>query len=79
MQHRQDRVGFGEPFQHGVTQHQVVGLGELSKQLLPGCLNEGRGLPGVGEALASAFKHRSGGLGERDLMTALSQPQRHVP
>ena len=78
MQHRQDRVGFGQPFQHGVAQHQVVGFGELAEQILPRRLNERRCLPGVGKALAGAFEHRLGGLGQRDLMTTLGQPQRHV-
>ncbi|MNF93030.1 hypothetical protein D3C84_756900 [compost metagenome] len=78
MQHRQDGVGFGQPFQHGVAQHQVVGFGELPEQLLPGCLNERGALPCFGKTLAGAFEHRLGRLGEGHLMAALCQPQRHV-
>ncbi len=78
MQHRQDRVGFGQPFQHGVADHQIVRFGELTEQFLPRRLNECRGLPGFGETLAGAFEHRLGRLGEGHVMPAFGQPQRHV-
>ncbi|MNS55299.1 hypothetical protein D3C72_881280 [compost metagenome] len=78
MQHRQDRVRLGEPFEHGVANHQIVRFSELPEQFLPRRLDECCGLPGVGEALARAVEHRCGGLGEGYVMAALGQPQRHV-
>ncbi|MCY1390368.1 hypothetical protein D9M71_51870 [compost metagenome] len=77
-QHREDRLGFGQPFQHGVAQHQVVGLVELAEQFLPRRLDEGRLLAGLGELPAGAREHGFGGFGEGHLMAAPGQPQRHV-
>ena len=78
VQHRQDGVRLGQPFQHCVTQHQVVGLGELTEQVLPGRLDKGGRDAGFGEALAGAFQHRRGRLGQGHLVAALGQPQAHV-
>ncbi|VVN42218.1 hypothetical protein PS634_05491 [Pseudomonas fluorescens] len=78
MQHRQDGVRLGQPLQHSVTNHQIVSIGQQFGQRLPGCLDEGRRLSGLGEALTSAFEHRFGRFGQCHLMTALGQPQRHV-
>ncbi|MNP34482.1 hypothetical protein D3C76_1277710 [compost metagenome] len=78
MQNWQDGVGLGQPFQHGMAQHQVVGLGQLSQQLLPGRLDECCLLTGFVETLAGAFEHGLGRLGQGHLMTAFGQPQRHM-
>ncbi len=78
MKHRQDAFGFGQPFEHRVAQHQVVGLGELAKQVLPGRLDERRLLAGLGEARTGTVEHRRGGLGEGQLVATLGQPQGHV-
>jgi len=74
VQHRQDRMGFGQPFEHGVAEHQVIGFGELAEEVLPGRLDKGRVLSGLGKSLARALEHRFGGFGEGHLMTALGQP-----
>ncbi|MCY1369746.1 hypothetical protein D9M69_568000 [compost metagenome] len=78
VQHGEDGVGLGQPFQHRVAEHQVVGFGELAEQFLPGRLDEGGRLAGFGEALAGAFEHGFGGFGEGHLAAALGQPERHV-
>ncbi|MNP10416.1 hypothetical protein D3C76_1025630 [compost metagenome] len=77
-QHRQDRLGFGQPFQHCMAEHQVVRLVELAEQFLPRRLDESGVAPGLSEALAGAFEHRFGGLGEGHLMAAPGQPEGHV-
>lgn len=71
-------MGFGQPLEHGVAEHQVVGLGELAEQFLPGRLDEFGGLPGFGEALAGAVEHGLRWLGEGYAVAASGQPERHV-
>ena len=71
-------MGFCEPFQHGVTDHQIIRFGQLAEQLLPGGLNEGRALPCIGKALACAVEHGFGRFGQRYLMPVFGQPQRHM-
>ncbi|MCY1389925.1 hypothetical protein D9M71_47350 [compost metagenome] len=78
MQHRQNGVRVGQPFQHGVAQHQVIGLGEPAEQLLPGGLDEGGAAASLGKALAGAFEHGLGGFGEGHLVAAFGQPEGHV-
>ncbi|MNH04549.1 hypothetical protein D3C79_638470 [compost metagenome] len=78
MQDRQNGLRLSQPFQYRMAQHQVVGFCQLPEQVLPGRLDERCRLPCLGKARAGAFKHRCGGLGEGDMVTALSQPQGHM-
>ncbi|MNP60394.1 hypothetical protein D3C76_1554740 [compost metagenome] len=78
MQHRQDALGFGQPFEHGVAEHQVVALGQLTEQVLPGRLDEGRGLAGFGKARPGAVEHGRRRFGQGQLVATLGQPQGHV-
>ncbi|MNJ68814.1 hypothetical protein D3C77_650960 [compost metagenome] len=50
----------------------------MPEQRLPRHLDECCLLAGFGKAHAGAFKHRCGGLGQGDVMTAFSQPQGHM-
>ncbi|MNP74915.1 hypothetical protein D3C76_1718690 [compost metagenome] len=58
-----------------MTEHQIVGFGELPEQVLPRRLNERCRLPSLCEALAGTFEHGFGRFGQRDLMPAFGQPQ----
>ncbi len=78
VQHRQNAFWFGQPFEHRMAQHQVIGFGELAEQVLPGCLNERCRLACLGKAFPGAIEHRRGGFGEGQVMAALGQPQGHV-
>src|SRR5690606_41166431 len=49
-------IWFGQPFQHGVAERQVVGFVRLRRQLLPGGLDELRRQIGLGKTLSGAVR-----------------------
>lgn len=50
-------MGFGQLFEYGVVEYQVVGFGELVEQFLLGCLDEFGGLFGFGEVLVGVVEY----------------------